>query len=256
MKLKVMTIPKIKKLAKEGYLAEIGQSMNLKMALLRKDGPDEYTQLTPHVKCRDFLCDVYSSDLEKCEFGIYGMKGLWPQHPDWTGVYLSLRFPNIAARMEFNINLAKLHELEKKNNRSPSLYFNSGDLEGIIIGDKAWLTNTLNFSLYTFLLRVLCYTHTDNGWLDTFAKKDFSDSKYVKSIHKTIWTQILHGAIDIIKTDEFCGLSFKADGTGAVHHNSGFISVFGSHTEINTETVRKNAHWKEMKARGFKLHTA
>lgn len=246
------------KLPAEASLAEIYQSMKLKLALCRKTDENEFERITPFVLCRDFLVDVYSYSIAKKHFQIYGMEFNGAKDkPDFTGVYLAAKFPSETALSTFTKNLPKLLEVEEKNGLTPTQVLEVSKLERILVGDKKWLQNCLSFSLYTMLLRVVCYQITDAkklDWLFWFGEQEHSDSKYVKSVPKTTWEKIL-GDLTLIHTDEFCGFNPSTDSVSVIHHNSGFISVFGSHSEINPASVKKNKHWKIMTEKGLKSHT-
>jgi hypothetical protein len=241
-------------------LAEIYQSMNLKISLLkkRKDSKRKsgvFDEVTPGVLCRDFLADVYTSAVQKYKFSIYGMS--WDgtkNQPDWEAVYLKLVFPNDNAKQDFKKNIKFLHEIEKNNHIPLTKFYDKMGKIGMVVGDKSWLLNALRASLYTFLIRSFCYSIKTNDWIKELGKKDYTDSRYISSINRDTWNRILKD-IKSIDTDLYCGLDHKKDGMGAIHHNSGFVSVFGKHSEMNPSVVKKNRHWQEMGKRGFKLYT-
>jgi hypothetical protein len=251
----------VKETQKDQGLAQIYQSMSLKMALLEKTGDKSFNKITSFCVCRDFLNDVYSFALAKKDFGIYGFS--FPsgsKQPDWTGMHLLLQFPNDAAHATFEKNLVYIHEVEKRN-KVPLTQVYESDFNGcyVVVGDKFWLSNALTFSLYTFLLRSACYkvgnVKDALEWLASVAKQDTSDAKYAASIAPDTWKKVLND-MSLIKTDEFCGFDVKTAGTGTIHHNSGFISVFGWHSEISPNTVKQNKHWQIMQERGLKTKVA
>src|ERR1700743_2089641 len=88
-------IPKVNPFKAVVGLAEIGQSMGVKICLMHKEEDGSYTETCPKVKCYDFLVDSYSSSVEKYDFSIYGFtwKGS-TKSPDWDAVNLSILFPN------------------------------------------------------------------------------------------------------------------------------------------------------------------
>lgn len=240
----------------DDYLSEISQSMPVNLCLLERNDEKTFTEITTYVQCYDFLCDAYSSSIEKVDFGIYGFK--WEgskRSPDSTGIYLGVRFPNAATRATFLKNIHFLHAIEEKNGFPLTEFHSIGDNCGLSIGSTKWLANCLTLRLYLFLFRAFSYDLKTNDWITELSDKDFTDSQYVKNLERESWDKILSD-LSSIATDYFCGMSFKADGTGAVHHNSGFFSTFSTHREINTAVVKKGKHWQEMKKRGFKLKTA
>ena len=252
---------KITQKSKFGGLSEIYQSMAIKFSLLKKLSDFEYEQITPGVKCRDFIGDVYSATFQKYSFAIYGMK--WDgskNSPDLDSVNLRLQFPNAEAKSSFAENLKFLHEIEDKNGIPRTKYIDNGNekgaagksadqFNGVIFGDKAWLQNVLHISLYTFILRVFCYKISSNDWVAEISKQSTSDASYVKSIKKEVWEKVLNN-LTLIQTKDFCGLSFSTDGTSSCHHNSGWISVAGKHSEMNYSTVKKNTHYLSLIEKG------
>lgn len=234
-------------------LSEIGQSMATRFAILSEDteSPGDFIQRTPMVRCRDFLCDVFSSSLEKKDFSIYGMswKGTTDSIDMTRGVFLLMVLPNQKAKEDFHSNLTRLHAIEEQNDYALTTVSSVTDLEIIVSGDPRWLNSVLSFSLYTLLLRVFCYTLQTNDWITEFSKMSHSDSKYIASWPRESLDRVL-ADLSILKMEEWNGLSY-AEGTHAVHSNSGIISVFSTHSEINTETVRKNKHWKVFQKLGL-----
>lgn len=241
---------------KDKGLAEIYQSMQLKLALLRKQPNNTWEKITPSVLCRDFLVDSHSYALAKKDFSIYQMsfKGSTEQ-PDWTGAYFLAKFPSKEVKERFLANMAAvLHKVEKDNDFAVTKVIETeSETQLVISGSKEWLENALTYSLYSFLLRAMCYeadTDTPMGWVESFSKKKSSDSKYAASVPMGTWKAVF-GDIGVLKTKDWCGLDPKKYDVGSVHHNSGFISVFGKHTEISYDTVAKNKHWQEMRAKGL-----
>ena len=237
-------------------LAEIYQSMAMQQALVKKVGPAEFERITAYVKCRDFLVDSYSFSLAKKDFGIYGFS--FPSatlSPDWDAARLLLRFPNKEAEEQFGLHLPLLHKIEKQNGFGITKVIPAGKLEVICEGDARWLVSCLSFSLYSLLLRILCYKFSASGdWLTTFSEQEASDAKYVKSIPLKTRNRIL-ADLSLLKMEEWCGLDPKKHSVSSVHHNSGLISVCGYHYELHKPTVKKNTHWQHFNNKGFELAT-
>jgi hypothetical protein len=241
------------------YLAEIGQSQSTKQALVKKKNDGNYERISAFVKCRDFLVDSYSYSKDNLKFGIYGFHfdGTKLQ-PDWDQACLAHFFSDDKAKNAFLSNIGYIHSIEHANGWPETTVYEAENNILVTEGNKAWLANSLTFSLYSFLLRVACYPDFSKDqnvgtWLIEFGKQQFSDSKYVASISTKTWDRAL-GNLRLLATPTFCGFDPKKDPVGNIHHNSGFISVFGSHSEISYGTVKKNAHWQLMKERGFELH--
>ncbi len=239
-------------------LAEIGQSMGNRYAILTPtQTKNQFTQVTPTVKCRDFLCDVYSSGLQGSDFSIYGMswKGSVDKVP-MDKVRLLVSFPSEEIKKDFISNLLLLHAIEKHNNVSPTTIDEiegSASPELMVTGDAIWLGSVLLFSLYTFLLRVFCYKHDHNSdWIEEFSNKSFSDSRYMKGCPRETLNKVLNDLqLLVFPLDKWNGLTYAKDGTGQVHHNSGFVSVFSKHSEINPATVKKNTHYQHFVKLGW-----
>lgn len=240
-------------------LAEIYQSMTCKQALLHKKEDKHFERITAYVLCRDFLVDSYTYAKAKKDFGIYGFhfKGS-KESPDYSGAHILMHFPNKTAKKCFDENLEILHGIEENNDFKKTIIHENSDkeMEYVVVGDKKWLTNCLMFSLYSLLLRAFCYNISEKKeWYISFGKKDSSDSKYVKSVDESIWKKLTKDISFLMDAPGFCGFSPSDVSVGTIHHNSGFISVFGNHSELNTETVKTNKHWKHFKELGLKLKT-
>jgi hypothetical protein len=230
--------------------------MELKMALLRKtEEVDVLEQVTPFVKCRDFLCDVHSSTLAKKDFHIYGMSWKGSKDSvDWDAIRLVVRFPDKKAKDVWMHNVfVLLHSIEAANVLDLTFFDSLENGDVTLVGDKFWLGNALKFSLYTFLLRVMCYKLEPNKWIEQFLKMNTTDSAYLASINKETLNRVLTD-LSLLDTKEWCGLLWGKNSVSAVHHNSGFISVFGNHSEINYDTVKKNLHYKQMKEKGLTMY--
>ena|SRR3990167_1941396 len=239
------------------HLSEIYQSMNVKQALLHKISDTEYERITPFVLCRDFLTDVYTFSQVKQDFSIYGMsfKGSI-QSPDWDKVYLLLRFPDQKAKDNLYWHSTTLFYIEHNNKIYPYTEIHDiSELESLVVGPKEWLKSCLTFSLYTFLLRAFCneFTSNSSNWWVAFKEKHGTDASYINSIDPQTWETIM-GNLSILYTDEFCGfpVSTEHNSLHRIHSNSGFISIFGRHTETNTGSVRENRHWQIMQQKGIK----
>lgn len=245
----------------DSELGEIYQSIDLELALLRKDNPNEFTKITSFVHCRDFLVDSYTYSLSKQDFGIYGFsfKGS-TESPDWSGTYLLLKFPDRDTYNNLQKNIKYLHQIEDLN-MIPRTRIEDADEGSVVIGSSMWLSNCLYFSLYTLLIRLACIDVSEpedyQEWIEKLSEleEDHTDCAYIASIPESSLTKVLQD-LRSIETDSFCGFDPKKHSVYEIHHNSGFVSVFGNHTELSKLTVKKNEHWMIMKDRGFKLRIA
>ena len=252
-----ISILKSPHLSDEG-LGEIYQSVALKMALLTRQGPGEFTRITPYVVCRDFLVDVYTYNKANKAFQVYGMKfDPTLERPQLDGVFLSLIFPTNETQENFEKNLEVLFNIELANGMEVSEYIPVEDEKKttVLLGSAKWLANCLTFSLYTALLRVLCYKLGDD-WIHSMSTEHSkkTDGVLVTSIARETWEKILSD-LKLLKTEVFCGFDPSKSDVFTVHHNSGLFSVFGTHRELSVSLLRNNKHWKQFKAQGWKLHT-
>lgn len=241
----------------ENGLAEIYQDMAITMALLTRQEPTEFTRITPFVKCRDFLCDVFTYAKANKVFGIWGMQhDPTKDKPQEDGLYIACIFPNETKQANFERAIEQLWAIEMANGMEPTEFIPHIDGgTGILIADKGWLRSCLSFSLYTSLLRCLSYGIGEDwlkGMKTTFAKK--TDGALVLSVSDEVWELVLNN-LDLLKLPDFCGFDPTKVDVSWIHHNSGFYSVFGKHRELRVDTVRQNAHWKHFKEQGWKLAT-
>ena len=245
------------KLPAEQGLAEIYQSTNLKMALCRKLGDEQFERITPFVLCRDFLTDVFTYSKAKKDFGIYGMsfKGT-KESADFSGVYLLMQLPDAKTAETLKKNLEHIVQMEiSQGIPASTLKQVKGELY-LLEGHESWVQNCLLFSLYSLLVRSLCIPlKGKKDWMEELCEVEGNtDCALLASVNKSVWKKIFANLTSIC-TDDFCGFDPNKEkgGVGAIHHNSGFISVFGEHREIDYRTVVTNSHWQEMKKRGFDM---
>ncbi len=232
---------------KEDGLAEVYQSVALRMALLRPE-KGNYVRITPFVQCRDFLCDVYTFSKVGKSFEIYGChfdpaKEKLPEE----GVWLALKFPEKKKNF-FMANLHRIHDIEKINGLSLTGAVDLGETT-VIYGSAGWLTSCPKFSLYTSLLRTFCYK-PETDW----DKANNEDAKLLRSVDKPTFLRVL-ADLKVLDLKDFCGFDATKVDAYRIHHNSGFYSVFGSHREIDPEAVKQNSHWKHFKEQGWTLFT-
>ena len=245
----------------DGGYTEISQSQTTKQALARRMGEHHFERITGYVKCRDFLVDSYAFAKANKDFGIYGFSFPGSKiQPDWTGAYLVHLFSGKEEKNNFLQNIGYIHAIEHANGLPQTVIYEASDTELVTVGDKRWLHNSLTLSLYTFLLRMACYKDYSTSkepnvgeWIMNFGKQQFSDSKYAASVAVKTWDMVL-GNLKLLETKEFCGFEPGKVSVGTIHHNSGFISVFGWHTEINPKTAKSGEHWKIMAERGLEMH--
>lgn len=242
---------------KDQGLAEIYQSMKNKMALLRPEADGTYTRITPYVLCRDFVVDVFTYAKAGEVFSIYSMTfDPTKEKVLMDRACIAMKFPNKKAKTNFMVNLPRLHAIEDANKFTHTVVKEVEELEVIIEGSGKWLESCLLWSLYTSLLRCFCYGLESPDWIAEFKETypDKTDAKLVGSLDRGTFDKIL-ADLSVLVTSDWCGFSPKEFDVGVIHHNSGFYSVFGSHLELNPDSVRQNKHWKQFKEAGWQLHT-
>lgn len=152
-------------------LAENWQYQKLQFCYLQQDKDNNYTNITPWCKCRDFLNDsLYCFINNKPTFEIYNYK-----HPEFNKDYKVLLGIKSTKQEELNNILYNFHyltELEnfyklKTNSELIQLFQDPTEnniMRILIIKPSSfWLEDTLKFSLFTYLLRLCSYhlTHYD-----------------------------------------------------------------------------------------------
>lgn len=239
-------------------LAEIYQSMETKMAIVRPEGNDVFTRITPYVLCRDFIVDVYTYAKAGKAFSIYNMiYDPAKDVPAFDRICLLVKFPNQKAMDCFNVNLGHLWNIELLNGMVPSVPREVGELEILMDGDGQWLRSCLLWSFYTSLLRIFCYNlDGDKPWPEQMrechARK--TDGRLLGSIDPETFDRLVCD-LDLLVRPDWCGFDPATENIGTIHHNSGIYSVFGTHLELDEGSVRRNKHWQFYKEQGWKLHT-
>jgi hypothetical protein len=238
-------------------LGEIYQTMQQKQALCVPISDTEYERITPFVLCRDFLVDVYTFLPLKQKWNVYGMTFDGETYiPSHEAVYVLLQFANTKDRARFEEHLDLLHSLEKKNSIPQTRIQHVDDLQILVIGHKKWLRSCLLLSLYTFMLRAWCYkfTATPDTWPAALSDlQNSNEGRYAKSVDPSTWKAVLKD-LDLLVMPTFCGFNVQTTDRLTVHHNSGFFSVFGKHSEQSPPSVKENSHWK--RAQSIHLQTA
>lgn len=149
-------------------LAENWQYQKLKFSYLQKDKDNNYTNITPWCKCRDFLNDsLYCFINNKPTFEIYKYK-----HPEFTNDYKILlgiksekqeELTNILYNFYYIAELENFYNLTNTSEVFQDTVENSNNIKKILIikPSSFWLTDTIKFSLFTYLLRLCSYNLTN-----------------------------------------------------------------------------------------------
>jgi len=203
-------------------LNEVYQSVDLKFSFLTITDKGDYQEMNPPCKCRDYLHDIINSTIHKVPFAIYGMEFDGSKTPidlDVTRFYL--RFSNLAQKIYFLANLPFLHQIEQKGGFGESSVIDVDKVSLIITGDKSWMNNTVLISLYSFLLRLMCYPKplapTGEGNKDLGYLNKLREEKY--------FDQVLEN-VSLLKTTNFSGWSGMY--VQHLHDYSGILTFLGS----------------------------
>jgi hypothetical protein len=241
-------------------LAEIYKTGSLlQMALLkpRKDG--SYDQLHCLVTCKDFIGDIYRASMKKENINFYGMA--WNgknKEPDSANINLMIKFPKDNMRASFLQNFVLLRTIEGDNGVEKSMLHETEDKDVfVVIGGSYWLSNIVKLSFYLFFLRLLgAGVSIKKDVAELYeSEENQPDIKGLKSIPMETFDKLCKN-LNLINFKEWDGLAKSEFGSHArtFHHNSGILSVFGTHCEVNYAVVTKNAHYVEAKKAGLATH--
>jgi hypothetical protein len=162
-------------------LAENWQYQKLQLCYLKQDEDNNYTNITPWCKCRDFLNDsLYCFLNKKPTFEIYNYK-----HPEFTNDYKILlgiksekqeELTNILYNFYYIAELENFYNLTNTSEVFQDTVENSNNIKKILIikPSSFWLTDTIKFSLFTYLLRLCSYdltSHNTKTIFDTILKE-------------------------------------------------------------------------------------
>ena len=138
------------------------QSIKLKFAFCdytQKDNEYNFFLIHQPVLCRDFLNDMLMVKNTDSIIELYGFKadGETFQY-DKTHHYLYLRFPDRQSKKHFVINFYNyIAYYDELSNNSPTEIIYKNNLDMIIKCDSEWCLTTQSLSVFTLLLRLMCY---------------------------------------------------------------------------------------------------
>lgn len=237
---KVVLIKKFKETA-DG-LNEAYQTSGIRFALLQKKHENVFHQITPRVKCRDYLNDCIAFGQAGKAFESYGLKF---DPNDFK--------PNLSKPLHFELYWSKqeeekafLNQVELLQQYEYSIGINrsvvtSIDKNTVIIeADPFWQSNQVVYSLYTWLLRLLSYpietkpTHL-RGYIDeviSYLKSKRADEySFLVKIQPKVWDVVLPNLRDL-KLKEWAGFEVVGRNTKKIHNFGGFYSVFNSGSRL------------------------
>lgn len=146
-------------------LAENWQYQKLQFSYLQQDEDNNYTNITPWCKCRDFLNDsLYCFIKNKPTFEIYNYK-----HTEFDKDYKVLlgiksekqeELTNILYNFYYIAELENFYNLTNTSEVFQDTEENNTKKILIIKPSSFWLKDTIKFSLFTYLLRLCSYNLT------------------------------------------------------------------------------------------------
>jgi hypothetical protein len=146
------------------HLAEIKQQKDVKFALLYRKGK-YYTNVMPWIKCRDFFNEVVTSNWDGKKRSIYGFSWNPKEQKTYkTKTVIALKFDTLDDRLVFQRSLSQ-YEYHFNSYMGVPLYntiHTPTDTIVILEAPAFWLKTTVGMSLWTYLLKCMCYEH-NNG---------------------------------------------------------------------------------------------
>ena len=145
-------------------LNEIGQSRSTRFAFAEYDDKKkEIAQLHLSVKCRDYFAEVLHGSAVKKSYSMFGFRWEGDKYqidPSKTGIMVFIS--DVSQFDNFRNNFQSLVDWEKFTGFGvlPELHEVDGQASSLFVKcDPKWFANTFTISLYTLLLRCLCYSH-------------------------------------------------------------------------------------------------
>lgn len=138
------------------------QSIELKFAFCdytQKDNEYDFFLIHQPILCRDFLNDMLMVKNTDSIIELYGFKADGKKFQyDKSNHYLYLHFPELVTKHTFiqSFNYY-INDYDEMSNNKPTEIFYDNECNMIIKCDSEWCLTTQSLSLFTFLLRVMCY---------------------------------------------------------------------------------------------------
>lgn len=233
-------------------LAEINQSIVVRMSYVRKEQDGSYTQLHNGVKCRDFLGDALWATQQKFKVSIYGFSFDGKNNPiDLDKIRFVLNFSDTTEEVKNNFlnNLELLHEIERKHKLTLTRVYRVSRSKNkfIVEGSKFWLKSVFNISLYTFLFKAMCYKYNVADWFTALQGMGGTEANYAQQV-KNVWKfymenlkKLNRGTFNVTGRD----LTSSHD-ISQCHNYCGFVSTRFMNSKSFFETRMKKLYeeWK------------
>lgn len=229
-------------------LSEIMQSLDMKMAFVKRQWDGSYTNIHPFVKCRDFLGDALHAVQDKKKVSIYNFcfdgtkKSMYKRK-----LMLAVQFPNTESMTNFTNNFVFTMGAIKMQSGVDTGYFTYTEdpLTVIITAPVFWQKSVAAISFYTFMLKC-CGYRVDNpaNMLQevqhTKAEvKSWDGSVRLQRTIEAGYAQSVSGKINLFirnikKLTTKLPTVHGQDSTNisVIHNYSGFVSVIMNRTGI------------------------
>ena len=222
-------------------LAEIPQTLPMKMAICKKNRAGKFTNVHPFVQCRDFMGDVLWANEQKRHANIYGFSynGKTKAQLPVTSFHIAIKFPERVNLDNFYTNYA-IFGSQMENHYGLQLTLDHyADLnQNLLLLEVPtyWKQSNHNLSLLTFIYKCFGYkldttkSFTDAVLETTSIAVDWDDTKKtVKSVEAGYmqsvvghWSKLL-STVQEMKVTTVSGHPNTVN-INTIHNNSGFVS--------------------------------
>lgn len=146
----------------ENHIAVESQDLDVEFCFAKPLENGDYEGVSYFSVCRDFLGDTVCADAFKNESSIYGFTHNGETHPLYqTKTILGMRFPNQSIRNQFYVNIQRYKKwigaLANTSRKTINVSFPDDDLTAVVEADKMWQQTTVGISLFSFILKGLCW---------------------------------------------------------------------------------------------------
>lgn len=226
--------------------AEIGQSLDVKFSFVKRKDKNTYTNMFNPVKCRDFLGDCLDAIQHQKVNNIYGFTFDGKKNKIYKSkTFLSLHFPNVESKQIF-LNQSWLLTIYSMDQAEVGdVYVTDIPDQNIVLveASKFWQSSIAAMSLFTFLIKCLCYKLDMAGksvfdvirdievdyknWDNTIIKVQTTEAQHIKNIDSNKIVFFLENIKKLTKGLPNVSGYDSPKNISTVHNNSGFISILG-----------------------------
>ena len=222
-------------------LAEIPQTLPMRMAICKKNRAGKFTNVHPFVQCRDFMGDVLWANQQKKNVSIYGFSynGKTKAPLPVKSFHIAIKFPERANLDNFYTNYAIFgSQMENQYGIQLTLYHQADLDQNLLLLEVPtyWKQSNHNLSLLTFIYKCFGYKldttntftkavlHTKGlieNWDGTTTGTVSVEAGYMRDVVGH-WSKLLTSVRDMV-ADTVSGYS-PGTSTDTVHNRSGFVS--------------------------------